>query len=263
MKRLSIIFFLFLVTYLRATTYEQVTKAMGDTGNSEDGEIEILVDEASGLLASQKQKERYLKKGFDEEFASRGAQVGKIMEDLYWILVRDPVRFPNGALGTYNRLLWKNNLSGISGIVVLPLNEKNKILLNVNYRHATRSWEIELPRGCREEKETTMEAAQRELVEETGAIAKDLVFLGDFAPDTGSLCTVLSVFLVKYDTIGATDCEFSEAIDQTIVLSLQEIESLMLNGKMNISIKGKEHVAYMRDPSLFFAIYQAKLRSLL
>ena len=46
------------------------------------------------------------------------------------------------------------------------------IVVNLNYRHATRSWEIELPRGMRRSKESLREASARELKEETGYMGR-------------------------------------------------------------------------------------------
>ena len=60
--------------------------------------------------------------------------------------MRDPVRFPSGKLGTYLRILEPSALDGAAGVVLLPVRD-NVIFLREVFRHATRRWELELPRG--------------------------------------------------------------------------------------------------------------------
>ena len=115
------------------------------------------------------QEKRLLQKGYSEAEATEFSRIGVVREDQYWVWIRDAVYFPKGVPGTYDRLVWKNELNGgAPGVAVLPVLPSGKIVLNLNYRHATRSWELELPRGKREQGETLEEAALREVKEETG-----------------------------------------------------------------------------------------------
>jgi len=54
------------------------------------------------------------------------------------------------------------------GVAVFPLLSNGKIVLHLNFRHATRSWELELPRGMIQENELPTDAALRELREGAG-----------------------------------------------------------------------------------------------
>ena len=111
-------------------------------------------------------------------------------------LVRDAVYFPQGTPGTYDRLLWKSELiHQFPGVAVLPILPSGRIVLILNYRHATRSWELELPRGEIKSQETLEEAAFRELKEETGLVASSVAFLGKMATDTGVLSSVIPVLM--------------------------------------------------------------------
>ena len=106
-----------------------------------------------------------MKKGLSVQLAKEWSRVGIIAEDSYLYWIRDAVVFPSGLSGTYDRILWKSSLNGPPGIVIAPTIHK-KILVNLNYRHATRSWEVELPRGLRHKDETLLEASERELHQE-------------------------------------------------------------------------------------------------
>ena len=137
-------------------------------GDYHAGEIEIVTDPSLIPSIEETAKARLLKNGYSEAQAQEFSRVGIVMEDQYWVLLRDAVIFPTGAKGTYNRLSWKCALKGPGGVAVLAVLPNGKIVLNLNFRHATRSWELELPRGGIKEKESIESAALRELREETG-----------------------------------------------------------------------------------------------
>ncbi len=146
-------------------------------GDALKGEIEIVKDPDQIAAIEELQFQRLLKKGLGKEMAREWARTGIVAEDAYWIWLRDPVRFPTGTMGTYGRIIWKSQLNGPVGVAVMPILPDGKIALNLNFRHATRSWEWELPRGARNEGESIEEAAQRELNEETGYSINRLVHI--------------------------------------------------------------------------------------
>jgi len=122
------------------------------------------------------------------------SQCGIVQTDPYWIWMRDAVIFPSGYEGTYNRVVWRSAVDGPGGVAILPLLKDGRIVLNLNYRHSTRSWEIELPRG-----DAYMEKQQKKhLVDnsavKTGCLTDSQVFLGSITPDTSTLNTVTPVF---------------------------------------------------------------------
>lgn len=240
---------------------EEINKPLGD---SSKGEIEIVLDDAGIELSEAAQKARLIRAGLSEEDAKRGSQSGIVEEDLYLMWVRDPVVFPNGERGTYNRLVWKvASLDGPVGVVVLPVLEDGRIILNLNYRHATRSWELELPRGGKLKGETNEAAAQRELKEETGFDVEHLIFLGDIAVDTGACATVNPVFMGYIFGQGFTKREYSEAIEEVMPFTVQELEDGLIRGFMDVPLHGELIQVPLRDSHLTFALLQARLRKLL
>ena len=136
-------------------------------GTYREGEIEIVVDPLEISQVQKTQENRLLQKGFPADQAAEFSRIGIVNEDQYWIWLRDAVYFPHGIPGTYDRLLWRSELkSKFPGVAVLPILPSGKIILILTYRHATRSWELELPRGGVEPQETLEEAVFRELKED-------------------------------------------------------------------------------------------------
>ena len=233
-------------------------------GSHRDGEIEIVIDPMEIFQVQKVQENRLLRKGFSEADALEFSRIGVICEDQYWIWFRDAVYFPKGIPGTYDRFVWKGKLkNSSSGVAVLPVLPSGHVALNLNYRHATRSWELELPRGGIQSNETAEEAALREVKEETGLVASSITFLGDMAPDTGILSSVIPVFMGRITTQEESNPEYSEAIADVISFTKDELREGLMQGFLEVSIEGKKQQVPLRDSFLAFALLQAELRKLL
>ena len=234
----------------RFTEYQQLFEknalAFGPMGQVSKGEIEITLD---------------LKKMKEIEDRSHH-KIGVILDNPFWLILNDPVQFPSGKNGVYGRLLWKSSLGQNSnGVAVLIIKPDGHIVLNRNYRHATRSWEYEIPRGGTEKGELARDAAEREVKEETGFLLKDLKVLGEFANDSGMTNSKTTVFLAKVDRQTKSTPEYSEAIAAVESFSIEDIRKGLLNGYL-ISKSEKSKIP-LRDPSLTFALWQAEARGFL
>ncbi len=233
-------------------------------GSHRNGEIEIVTDPTEISSVQKVQENRLLRKGFSEADAIEFSRIGVVREDQYWIWLRDAVYFPKGVPGTYDRLVWKSELKSNSpGVAVLPILPSGHVVLNLNYRHATRSWELELPRGGIQSDETIEEAALREVKEETGLIASSVTFLGNMAPDTGVLSSVIPVFIGKISAQEESNPEYSEAIADVISFTKDELKKGLIQGFLEVSIEGKKQQVPLRDSFLTFALLQAEFRKLL
>ncbi len=233
-------------------------------GDYKKGEIEIVLDPLEMAQIQKTQENRLLKKGFSPDKAAEFSRIGIVNEDQYWIWLRDAVYFPQGIPGTYDRLLWKSELKRKSpGVAVLPVLPSGKIILILTYRHATRSWELELPRGGRESQETLEEAAFRELKEETGFIASSVSFLGEIAVDTGVMSSIIPIFMGKIAAQEKLTPEYSEAIASALAFTKDELKKGLANGFLEATVQGEKKQVPLRDPFLAFALLQAEYRKLL
>lgn len=148
------------------------------------------------------------------------AQVGIAYQDQYRMILRDAVRFPNGLAGTYVRIV----RDGVPGVIVFPVYQRQVLLIR-HFRHATRTWHIEVPRGYGEEGTSGEENARRELKEEIGATTSRLVALGQAYPDTGALSEYNNFFYAEVETYG--DIEADEAIVEILPTPIAEFERMI------------------------------------
>jgi ADP-ribose pyrophosphatase len=200
--------------------------------------IEILTDPADTAAAERAVSER----GGAAPVAA--AQQGVVYADRYVTLLRDPVRFPGGGLGLYLRLL---DTAEAPGVVVLPLLGDEVVLLE-HYRHATRRWHLEAPRGFGRAGVDGGLSARRELAEELGAPAQELLPLGELHPDTGLVAGHVLLYAARVRELGAVDA--AEGIRRAVRLPAAEAERLVAEGRIT-------------DGFTLAVLYRARLAGLL
>jgi len=264
-RLLSIIFFSSAIfahsPYLKLL--EQFPETLGRHGSWKQGEIEVATTPSEIKRIENHCRHRLIRMGYSPEEAEKHTHVGIISEDHYLYWIRDAVTFPGGIPGTYDRIVWKSSLTGPGGVVVFPVLPNKKIVMNINFRHATRSWEMELPRGARKAHETAEQAALRELKEETGCLANKFILLGNVTPDTGILSGAVPVYFGQVREKKERHQDESEAIAVNIDMTIDEIREAFTKGYVIIDIKDEKTKVYCRDPFLSFALLQAMWRKLI
>lgn len=197
------------------------------------GEIEISIDSKiiGSVIESRKSKKRpqsYQTNSLDDKFED----IGIIFEDEYLLVVRDAVIFKNGKLGSYVRVFERPALTGQTGVVILPFRD-DLIYFNRIFRHATRRWELELPRGYREEDNSLEEAVEIELLQEVGLKIESIQNLGEIQSNTGLLAGSVQAYLVTLLPGEAkSDPEDGESISDTLTLTLNEVNQKIINGEI-------------------------------
>jgi ADP-ribose pyrophosphatase len=148
-------------------------------------------------------------------------RIGVIAEDPYIMALRDAVRFPDGSLGIYNRLVIP------SGVITLPIFD-GQVVLNYRFRHGPRRFVYEAPRGMLPQGWTFEDAAREELEEEIGATGISLYAVGDYHSNTGVACETMKLFVAKIDGIGSPSKH--EAIERIEVTSIAKVEAMIRDG---------------------------------
>lgn len=205
--------------------------------NPPDGGFTVLLDEHEILEAAAQMVKHLEETGKPSEWAC----VGIAYQDQYLLLLRDAVRFPDGTLGTYIRFV--DQFPGILGVATLPMYQKHVLLIR-HFRHATRSWHIEIPRGFGIESSSEANA-RRELAEEIGATVSRLVPLGQTYPDTGMSSGRVALFYAEVESYGQP--ETGEAITDLLPTSLSEFERMIRENEIT---DGFTLAAYARAKSL-------------
>jgi ADP-ribose pyrophosphatase len=120
-----------------------------------------------------------------------------------------------------------------SGSVVVLAVEENQgepqVLLEKQYRHAAGRFLLELPAGRIDEGETELNAAKRELLEETGYSARSWKRILHFWASPGFVAEAMSVYLARGLKSGKAEPEDDEVIELQLV-PLKKAVSMVLKG---------------------------------
>ncbi len=188
---------------------KRLPETLAHRGDSRAGEIEIAASPV-------------------EPADQGGAATGILFEDKYILVVRDPVRFPSGQHGTYVRIVEKAALHGTAGVVAL-CHWDERIFFLRNFRHATRTWEVECVRGFCEPGVPPKDMVQREIHEELGAQAKTISWLGDMHSNSGLLAGTVKLYWVDLAAPPATrTAEVSEAISGTLEVPIAFLDRFLI-----------------------------------
>ena len=188
--------------------------------SGELGEIKIITDEKR-ILAEQKKIRAKLKK---EGKPSCWIDIGVLAEDEWDYTVRDLVEFPDGRIGGFRRDLNRKNLEGGTGVVIMPV-QGNKVLLLKHYRHETRNWYWEFPRGYGTPGLSAEQNASKELSEEVGLLPKKLT------PVFGGSDTMF--FYAEMDD-GEPQTQDGEAIQKIELIDIKEVNEWILNNNSSV-----------------------------
>jgi 8-oxo-dGTP pyrophosphatase MutT (NUDIX family) len=113
-----------------------------------------------------------------------------------WSIQRDAFEFGD-------EILVRDFMRHMGAVAILAINEQEEILTIRQYRHPVGMDMIEIPAGLIDAvDEVPLEAAQRELFEETGYMADDWKVLVDMCNSPGSSTETLRIYLARGLTRG-------------------------------------------------------------
>jgi ADP-ribose pyrophosphatase len=126
--------------------------------------------------------------------------------------------------------------------VVMPVDDRKRVLLVRQYRLPALKYLWELPAGRVDPGETPLQAARRELAEETGYRAGKFQKLAVFYPSPGFLAEKMTIFLATGLTEGKKTPMEDERI-QTRWFTAKEIDGLIRSYKI---IDAKTQIGFLK-----------------
>ncbi|WP_425313157.1 NUDIX hydrolase [Paenibacillus mangrovi] len=151
----------------------------------------------------------------------------------------DTVRLPDGS--TASREIIKHP----GAVAVLAVHD-GKIIMVDQFRQAMGRCELEIPAGKLEKGEDPLEAAKRELQEETGYVCKDLRLLHSFYTSPGFADEIIHLYVAEELESGDAAPDEDEFLE-LYELTLEEAEAAIGSGRIS-------------DAKTIMAVYALKLK---
>lgn len=119
----------------------------------------------------------------------------------------DRIELPNGQEGV------REYLRHPGAVCLVPLTDAGEVLMVRQYRYPFSRMMLEIPAGKLDAGEAPIEAAKRELSEETGASALELIDLGVFYPSVAYTDEVIYTYLARGLTFANQHLDDDEFLD--------------------------------------------------
>lgn len=130
--------------------------------------------------------------------------------------------------GTAHREIVEHN----GAVAIVALTDDGKVIMVRQFRYACGRAILEIPAGKIDKGESDpAEVAKRELKEETGYSAKEIIHLGDGNPSCAYSEEVIHMYLMKGLTPGEQELDADEAIE-VVELPFDEVYEMAARGEL-------------------------------
>jgi ADP-ribose pyrophosphatase len=224
-----------------AERYRSLLVARPNLAENLPGGIDVITDAAETARIESAMAERFAGQGLPREWA----RAGVFYEDPYLILLRDAVIFPDGKPGLYHRVIARNDEP--TGVAILARHRGDFVLLR-HFRHPSRAWHLEIPRGAVGGDEDPAQMARVEISEEIGGTIRSLQRLGLLHGGSALMRHSVVLMYAELEAIGTP--AIGEGIAEILLVTPGELERMIADGAVT-------------DAFTVAAVYHARLRGLL
>ena len=172
-----------------------------------------------------------MKKDYSFIWDSEGLEVKRVAstETYRGVIMRackDEVLLPDGRHAFWD-IVHHNG-----AVCVVPIDNDGNVILVRQYRYPMEKVTLEIPAGKLDTPdEDRLEAAKRELREETGAVAENIICLGDFYGSPAFVDEKITMYAASGLSFGETELDDGEFLT-TVKMPLSDAVELVMDGKI-------------------------------
>lgn len=138
----------------------------------------------------------------------------------------DEIELPDGNKAS------REYIKHVGAVCIVALTDDNKVIVEHQYRYPMQDVTVEIPAGKLNSKdEDTLEAAKRELREETGVVADKMTYLGKFFPTPAYSDEVIHMYLAECLHFGEQSLDDDEFLTTELV-PIRELADRIMSGEI-------------------------------
>ncbi len=150
----------------------------------------------------------------------------EIFEGKVLHLVRDKIELPDGST-SYREICLHSG-----AVCVIPILDDGRVIMEGQFRYAHHRVFLEIPAGKLDSpEEIPLEAAKRELREETGAVAEKYTFLGCLDTTPALINEKIWMYMAEGLSFGETEPDVGEFIEVEYI-PLPDLLQMVMNGEI-------------------------------
>lgn len=152
----------------------------------------------------------------EKKIASTKVFGGKLLH-----VFSDEIELPNGARST------REYIRHQGAVCVVPITDNNEIIAVRQYRYPIGRVTIEIPAGKLDKGEEPLDAAKRELSEETGVESADIEYIGGLYPSVAYTDEVIHMYIARNLKYGEAHTDEDEFLDVVKIPVSEFVEKIM------------------------------------
>ena len=150
----------------------------------------------------------------------------KLFKGSFFEVTHDIVELPDGKTASREYIIHNG------AVAIIAITKNNNIVIERQYRHPVRQIMLEIPAGKLEINEDPLEAAKRELSEETGYSASNWIELGSCLPCIGYSSEKITYYLATELNLGSTHLDEGEFVE-TLTMPFNDFLGMVYNGEIS------------------------------
>lgn len=161
----------------------------------------------------------------DEHLIEKKISSEKIFDGVLLHVYKDKIELPDGNEAV------REYIKHLGAACVVPLTDEMEVIAVKQYRYPIGRVTIEIPAGKMDAGEEPIEAAKRELSEETGVENADLEYIGGLHPAFAYADEIIHMYVAKNFVYGETHTDNDEFLN-VVKIPLNEFVRMIMDGQI-------------------------------